>query len=74
MVKKVITPVFAPRAVITTAINTAYENRMSVLDDVVEEINEQSVESLVGEITSSEDLLDVVQDVNKKQENIDYLK
>jgi len=60
MVKKVIIPVFAPRAIITTAINTAYENRMSVLDDVVEEINEQSVESLVGEITSSEDLLDVV--------------
>jgi len=60
MVQKIITPVFAPRAIITTAINTAYENRMNVLDDVVEEINEQSVESLVGEITSSEDLLDVV--------------
>ncbi|MCH9021878.1 MAG: Flp pilus assembly complex ATPase component TadA [Planctomycetes bacterium] len=59
-VRMSIKPVLALRASITTAINTAYEQRVTVLEDVADEVSEQSIEELVGEITASEDLLDVV--------------
>lgn len=50
----------AIRATISSTINAAYEQRLTVLEDVAGEINESSLEGLVGELASSEDLLDVV--------------
>jgi len=53
-------PVLARREVINTAINSAYEQRVTVLEDVAGEVNENNIEGLIEEVTSSEDLLDVV--------------
>lgn len=50
----------ATRATISSTINAAYEQRLTVLEDVAGEINESSLVGLVGELASSEDLLDVV--------------
>jgi len=50
----------ATRAAISTAINTAYEQRVTVLEEVAEEVDAQNIEGLIGEVASSEDLLDVV--------------
>ena len=50
----------ATRATISSAINAAYEQRATVLEDVAGEINGNSLEGLIGELSSSEDLLDVV--------------
>ena len=52
---------FATRAAITSAINSAYEHRVTVLEEVADEVDAQTnIEGLLTEITSSEDLLDVV--------------
>ncbi|MCK5271762.1 MAG: type II secretion system ATPase GspE [Sedimentisphaerales bacterium] len=53
-------PVLATQAVINTAINTAYEQRVTVLEDVAGEVNANNIEGLIGEMANSEDLLDVV--------------
>lgn len=50
----------ATRALISSTINTAYEQRDTVLEDVGGDINGSSLEGLIGELSSSEDLLDVV--------------
>ena len=52
-------PALANRAIINTAINGAYEQRTTVLEEVAEEVDSTSIQSLIGEV-SSEDLLDVV--------------
>jgi general secretion pathway protein E len=51
---------FATRATITTTINAAYEQRVTVLEEVAGEVDSQNIEGLLGEVSSSEDLLDVV--------------
>ena len=53
-------PVFAARAIISSAINAAYEQRVTVLEEVADEVNGNSLEGLISEVISSEDLLDVV--------------
>jgi general secretion pathway protein E len=53
-------PALALRATISSAISTAYEQRITVLEDVADELDDQSLQGLIGELTSSEDLLDVV--------------
>ena len=53
-------PVLAMRAVINAAINGAYEHRMTVLEEVAGEVDAQNIEGLLTEVSSSEDLLDVV--------------
>jgi len=60
MVKLPVKPVLATRATINSAINAAYEQRITVLEDVADEINGQSIEGLINEVASSEDLLNVV--------------
>ena len=60
MVHCAIKPALASRAVISTAIDTAYEQRVTVLEEVAEEVGAQSIDSLIGDVSSSEDLLDVV--------------
>ncbi len=53
-------PVLAARTTINTAINAAYEQRTAVLEDVVGELDSNGIEGILGEMASSEDLLDVV--------------
>jgi len=60
MVGCAVKPALASRANINTAINAAYEQRSTVLEDVVDEVDSQNIEGLIREVTSSEDLLDVV--------------
>jgi len=53
-------PAFASRAVLSTAISAAYQQRVTILEDVADEVDAQNIEGLVQEVVNSEDLLDVV--------------
>ncbi len=48
------------RASITAAIDVAYEQKNTVIEDVAEELDAQNLEQLADEAQGSEDLLDVV--------------
>jgi general secretion pathway protein E len=49
------------RAAITAAIDVAYEQRTTVIEEVAEELDSQdNLDQLVDEVTASDDLLDVV--------------
>ncbi len=48
------------RTNITAAIDVAYEQKSSVADDVAEELDSQNLANLVNEVSSADDLLDVV--------------
>ncbi len=50
----------ATRAAITAAIDSAYEQRTTVIEEVAEELDSQNLDKLVDEATTSDDLLDVV--------------
>jgi general secretion pathway protein E len=50
----------ATRATITAAIDVAYEQRTTVIEEVAEELDSQNLDKLVDEATTSDDLLDVV--------------
>ena len=50
----------ATRAAITSVIDVAYEQRTTVIDDVVEELDSQNIDQLADEVAGSDDLLDVV--------------
>ena len=60
MVGCTVRPALASRAAITSGINAAYEQRVTVLEEVAGEVDAQNIETLLGEVGSSEDLLDVV--------------
>ncbi len=51
---------FATRAAITSAIDIAYEQKNTVIEEVAEELDSQNLDQLVDEVESSDDLLDVV--------------
>ncbi len=53
-------PAVATRAAITAAIDVAYEQRTTVIEDVADELDSQNLEQLVDEVATSDDLLDVV--------------
>jgi len=53
-------PAVSTRAAITAVIDTAYEQRSSVLEEVAEELDAQNIDELVDEAAGSDDLLDVV--------------
>jgi len=53
-------PALATRTAITAAIDVAYEQKSSVIEEVVEELDAQNLEQLVDEAGASDDLLDVV--------------
>jgi general secretion pathway protein E len=53
-------PAVSTRAAITAVIDTAYEQRSSVLEEVAEELDAQNIDDLVDEVAGSDDLLDVV--------------
>ena len=53
-------PAISTRAAITAAIDVAYEQRTTVIEEVAEELDSQNLEQLVDEVATSDDLLDVV--------------
>jgi len=48
------------RTAITSAIDVAYEQRTTVIEEVAEELDSQNLDQLVDEVAHSDDLLDVV--------------
>jgi general secretion pathway protein E len=50
----------ATRTAITAAIDVAYEQRTTVIEEVAEELDSQNLDQLVDEVGTSDDLLDVV--------------
>ena len=48
------------RAAITAAIDIAYEQKNTVIEEVAEELDAQNIDQLADEVAGSEDLLDVV--------------
>ena len=50
----------ATRASITAVIDVAYEQRTTVIEEVVEELDSQNIDQIADEVAGSDDLLDVV--------------
>ncbi|MBU2595981.1 MAG: type II secretion system ATPase GspE, partial [Planctomycetes bacterium] len=50
----------ATRTAITAAIDVAYEQKTTVIDEVAEELDAQNLDQLVDEVATADDLLDVV--------------
>jgi general secretion pathway protein E len=50
----------ATRTTITAAIDVAYEQRSTVIEEVAEELDSQNIDQLADEVSASDDLLDVV--------------
>ena len=48
------------RAAVTSVIDVAYEQRSTVIEEVAEELDSQNLDQLIGEVSTSDDLLDVV--------------
>jgi len=48
------------RTTITAAIDVAYQQRSTVIEEVAEELDQQNLDQLVDEVSASDDLLDVV--------------
>ena len=53
-------PAISTRTAITAAIDVAYEQRTTVIEEVAEELDSQNLDQIVDEVATSDDLLDVV--------------
>jgi len=53
-------PAISTRTAITAVIDIAYEQRTTVIEEVVEELDSQNFDQLIDEVTTSDDLLDMV--------------
>jgi general secretion pathway protein E len=60
MTRMPVTPALSTRAAITAVIDTAYQQRNTVIEEVAEELDSQNLDQLVDEVSASDDLLDVV--------------
>ncbi|MHC4638102.1 MAG: type II secretion system ATPase GspE [Planctomycetota bacterium] len=60
MLKMPVYSAIATRTTITAAIDVAYEQRTTVIEEVAEELDSQNLDQLVDEVSTSDDLLDVV--------------
>jgi len=60
MTRMPVKPAVSTRATITAVIDTAYEQRNTVIEEVAEELGSQNLDDLVDEVAASDDLLDVV--------------
>jgi len=60
MVGKPVRSALATRTSITAAIDVAYEQRTTVIEEVVEELDAQNIDQIADEVAASDDLLDVV--------------
>ncbi len=59
MVDKIVEPVLASRAEITSLINRAYQQKVDVVDEMLEGIDEEELAGISKEIEQSQDLLDI---------------
>lgn len=55
-----VTAAVSTRAAITSVIDVAYEQKSTVIEEVAEELDSQNLDQLVDEVSTSDDLLDVV--------------
>jgi len=53
-------PALSTRTAITAAIDVAYEQRTTVIEEVAEELDSQNIDQIADEVAASDDLLDVV--------------
>jgi len=53
-------PALATKAAVTAAIDIAYEQKSTVIEEVAEELDAQNLDQLIDEVATSDDLLDVV--------------
>ncbi|MHC5059861.1 MAG: type II secretion system ATPase GspE [Planctomycetota bacterium] len=60
MLRAPVNTALASRTAITAAIDVAYEQKSTVIEEVAEELTGQNLDQLVDEVASSDDLLDVV--------------
>ena len=60
MLHKPVETALSTRAAITAAIDVAYEQKNTVIEEVAEELDSQNIDQLADEMAGSEDLLDVV--------------
>lgn len=60
MLHKPVESALSTRAAITAAIDVAYEQKNTVIEEVAEELDSQNIDQLADEAAGSEDLLDVV--------------
>ena len=60
MLHKPVETALSTRAAITAAIDIAYEQKNTVIEEVAEELDSQNIDQLADEMAGSEDLLDVV--------------
>ncbi len=60
MTRMPVSPALSTRAAITAVIDTAYQQRSTVIEEVAEELDSQNLDQLVDEVAASDDLLDVV--------------
>ena len=60
MTGKAVQAALSTRTAITAAIDIAYEQRTTVIEEVAEELDSQNLDQLIDEVSTSDDLLDVV--------------
>jgi general secretion pathway protein E len=60
MTRMAVKPAVSTRAAITAVIDTAYEQRNTVIEEVAEELDSQNLDQLIDEVAGADDLLDVV--------------
>jgi len=53
-------PAVSTRAIITSVIDVAYEQRTTVIEEVAEELDSQNLDQIIDEVSASDDLLNVV--------------
>jgi general secretion pathway protein E len=59
MVDRMVEPVLAPRAEITALINKAYQSKVDVVDEMLDDLDETDLAGISKEIEGSQDLLDI---------------
>jgi general secretion pathway protein E len=59
MLDRIVEPVLASRAEITALINRAYQSKVDVVDEMLEQFDEDDLAGLAKEVEGSQDLLDI---------------
>jgi general secretion pathway protein E len=59
MLDRVVVPVLAPRAEITALINKAYQQKIDVVDEMLEDLDEGELAGIEKEVGKTQDLLDI---------------
>jgi general secretion pathway protein E len=59
MLDRIVEPVLATRAEITALINRAYQSKVDVVDEMLEQMDEEELKGLEKQIEGSQDLLDI---------------